>query len=248
VRGDHIDTYAGNAGFWVTIIREQLDRYRIELTDPAVLAAVGDCAGHRILDGGCGEGYMSRALAARGATVTGLDISDSLIDTARSHELTAKLDVTYYVASLEKIPEADCTFDVAVCNHVISDVVDPRGAFKELGRIIKPGGRLVILMLHPCFYTAHSERDPHGNLPVTDYFSARRVDQTFKVAGLVSPDEVHMMFRPLEFYISAIVDAGFSVVGLTEPHPSAEVLREDEWWRTNFVKPLFMLISAARSC
>jgi hypothetical protein len=52
----------------------------------------------------------------------------------------------------------------------------------------------------------------------------------------------------LEFYISAIVDAGFSVVGLTEPHPSAEVLREDEWWRTNFVKPLFMLISAARSC
>lgn len=63
MRGDLTDTYASNADFWVRIIREQLDRYRTDLTDAAVLAALGDVAGRRVLDGGCGEGYMQCHLA-----------------------------------------------------------------------------------------------------------------------------------------------------------------------------------------
>ena len=59
---------------------------------------------------------------------------------------------------------------------------------------------------------------------MTTYFSERHVDQTFKVAGIESPDEVHMRFRPLEFYTRCITDAGFVITGLEEPHPSADQL------------------------
>lgn len=244
MRGELTDTYASNAEFWVRIIREQLDRYRTDLTDAAVLAALGDVNGARVLDGGCGEGYMGRLLAERGAQVTGIDTSAALINAAREHPEAQRHGISYVVASLEAIPEPDSSFDAAVCNHVISDVADPAAALKELGRVLRPGGRLVLLMLHPCFYTAHAERDATGTIPVATYFSERDVDQTFKVAGIESPDEVHMRFRPLEFYTRCITDAGFVITRLDEPHPSSDLLTSDEWWRNNFAKPLFMLISA----
>jgi SAM-dependent methyltransferase len=230
----------------VKIIREGLDPYRTRLTDAAVLTAVGEPAGLRILDAGCGEGYLSRLLASAGADVVGVDTSASLIAAAGSHADQARQPVNYAVAAMENLPEPDETFDVVVCNHVLSDVDDPEIALAEIARVLKPGGRLVAMMLHPCFYTAHAERDASGNIPVTAYFTERRVDQKFLVAGIESPDEVHMTFRPLEFYTQAVVRAGLLITGLTEPHPDVQALHDDPWWRANFVKPLFLLISAAK--
>lgn len=245
--GSTSDTYARNADFWVKIIREGLDRYRTELTDPAVLDAVGDVEGLDVLDAGCGEGYMSRLLAERGARAAGVDVSDSLIESARTHEDAKRLGLSYAVASLENLPYEDDSFDVAVCNHVLSDVSDPGAAIRELGRVLRSRGRLIILMLHPCFYTAHAERDATGAIPVEVYFSERTVDQPFVVAGIESPDDVHMKFRPLEFYSGILADAGFAIERLTEPHPSLSEVAANDWWRSNFRKPLFMLISSIKT-
>jgi SAM-dependent methyltransferase len=198
--GSESDTYARNAEFWVTIIREGLDRYRTELTNDAVLDAVGPCEGLDVLDAGCGEGYMGRLLAERGARVVGVDVSKSLIAAARGHEDAERLGLRYTTASLEDLPQPDDSFNLVVCNHVLSDVADAGRAVAELGRALRPGGRLVILMLHPCFYTAHAERDATGSIPAATYFSERSISQAFRVADIDSPDEVHMDFRPLEFY------------------------------------------------
>ena len=143
-RSEHADTYAGNADFWVRIIRDGLDPYRGRLTDQAVLTAVGDCSGCEVLDAGCGEGYMSRILADRGAKVTGIDTSSALIAAASSHPDARTTDARFYVANVEDIPEPNERFDLGVCNHVMSDVDDPATALKELGRVLRPGGRLVV--------------------------------------------------------------------------------------------------------
>jgi ubiquinone/menaquinone biosynthesis C-methylase UbiE len=239
------DTYAQNSEFWVKIIRQGLDRYRTELTDAAVLGAIGSCDGLTVLDAGCGEGYLSRYLAGRGATAFGIDTSGALIAAAEREGERLSLRIKYQVASLEAIPYAEKQFDVVVCNHVISDVANPEAALKEIGRVTKPGGKLVLLMLHPCFYTAHAERGDHGDLPVEVYFSARQIDQRFNVAGIESPGEVHMNFRPLEYYMSLLTGSGYVVTHLSEPHPTPEQLRQ-EWWRKNFVKPLFLLVVGKR--
>lgn len=244
--GSTSDTYARNADFWVKIIREGLDRYRTELTDQAVLDVVGDVEGLDVLDAGCGEGYMSRLLAERGARAAGVDVSDSLVEYARTHEDAQRLGLRYTVAGLEDLPYEDDSFDVAVCNHVLSDVSDPATAIRELARVLRSSGRLIILMLHPCFYTAHAERDATGSIPVEAYFSERSVDQPFVVAGIESPDDVHMKFRPLEFYSTVLGDAGFAIERLSEPHPSPPTTASSEWWKLNFRKPLFMLICGVK--
>ena len=174
--GSTSDTYARNADFWVKIIREGLDRYRTELTDQAVLDAVGDVDGLDVLDAGCGEGYMSRLLAERGARALGVDVSDSLIAVRQDPRgRRSPRPAVHGRESRRPSLRRTTRFDVVVCNHVLSDVADPAAALRELGRVLRPGGRLVVLMLHPCFYTAHAERDARGSISVSAYFSERVV-------------------------------------------------------------------------
>jgi SAM-dependent methyltransferase len=245
------DSYSINAEFWTKIIRDGLDRYRVELTDGAVLDALGVCRGLRVLDAGCGEGYLSRRLASEGAEVTGIDLSPNLVDAARTERDRLGLRAKYYASSIEAIDEPDGSFDVVVCNHVMNDLADPDRALRELGRVAKPGGKLVILMLHPCFNNFHSSAEyapgdeSAGHIPAESYFSARSVVQPFNVAGLTSPAGVRCTFRPLEQYTSALFRGGFILTSLSEPHPTSEQL-EDPWWRANFEYPLFLLLQAER--
>lgn len=238
-------SYDENAGFWVKIIRENRDKYRTVLTNPAVIDVVGPADGLSVLDAGCGEGYMSRLLAGNGAKVTGIDSSAQLIQAARNHDQSATLPVSFDVGSVDSLPYGPEEFDVVVCNHLMNDLEDPSGAIREFSRVLRSSGRLVILMLHPCFYNKHAERqNPENNLITDTYFQARSVTQNFEVDGLRSPAAYTAWLRPLEFYTGALRQSGFVITSLTEPHPTAEMVKTDEWWRTSFTRPLFMLITA----
>jgi 2-polyprenyl-3-methyl-5-hydroxy-6-metoxy-1,4-benzoquinol methylase len=136
------DSYANNTDFWIKIIQERLDAYRTGLTDAAVLSAVGPCDGLVILDGGCGEGYLSRLLVEQGATASGIDTSPSLIAAAREEAERLGLEIDYRVGSLEDMPFPDMTFDVVVGNHVLSDLQDPQAALAEIGRVKKSAAEL----------------------------------------------------------------------------------------------------------
>jgi len=236
-----------NASFWVRIIREHRDKYRSELTDPAMLDAIGPPAGSAVLDAGCGEGYLSRILARSDAMVTGVDSSAKLIEAARTQNLTDKLPISFDIANVDELPYLDNMFDLVVCNHLINDLQDPGKAISEFARILRSDGRLIILMLHPCFYNKHAERDQTTNgLIAVSYFETRNIEQTFEVDGLTSPVANTAWFRPLEFYTEELRRSGFAITSLTEPHPSPEQVQADSWWRRGFTRPLFMLIVAQK--
>lgn len=244
---DNKNSYDKNAEFWVKIIRENRDRYRTDLTDQALLTAVGDPHGLVVLDAGCGEGYMSRALAERGAKVTGIDFSAELIKAAKTHERMHELPISFDVGSVNGLPYGPNTFDLVLCNHLLNDLEDPAGAIKEFSRVLSEDGRIIILMLHPCLYTARAKRDQADNdIPASTYFQTRSVSQNFVVDGLQSPVPVTAWLRPLEFYTKALEEAGFAITSLTEPHPSEELLRGDDWWQAGFTLPLFLLVVAQR--
>lgn len=236
-----------NASFWVQIMREHRDRYRNDLTDPALLKAVGESAGLTILDAGCGEGYLSRILAQNGAIVTGVDSSESLIQAARTQNLDDAIPATFDIASVDELPYADATFDLVICNHLVNDLYDPSRPISEFARVLRSGGRIIILMLHPCFYNKHAERDQATNgLIASSYFETRSIEQAFEVDGLTSPVANTAWFRPLEFYTEALCHSGFAIIGLTEPHPSVEQVQADPWWRKGFTRPLFLLLIAQK--
>ena len=237
--------YSPNAEFWIHVIRERLDIYRTELTHHAILGALDPQPGETIVDAGCGEGWLSRASAQKGADVVGVDLCPEFIEAARSASNGQVNHPSYELGDVRDLPVADKFADVVVSNHVLNDIPDPDTAIKEFARVLRDHGRLVILLLHPCFYTAQAERVEHAQpFLAGEYFNQRIVRQPFKIAGITSPAETVTYVYPLEFYFSALTQAGFAVTKLSEPHPSPELIEANPWWKDNFRRPLFLLITA----
>jgi len=234
-----------NAEFWVRIIREHRDRYRTELTNAAVLSTVERCEGLDVLDVGCGEGYMAREFARRGARhVQGIDKSAGLIAAAQSAQIPA---TSFTEGDAGDLPFDSASFDLVLANHVLNDLQDINAPISEFARVLRPGGRFVALMLHPCFYGYRAERTAiRRTLAVTEYFGQRAVEQPFEVDGITSPAATVTWVRPLEAYTEAIANSGLYLTRLTEPHPSEDQLATSEWWSENFPRPLFLLIAAQK--
>lgn len=93
-----------------------------------------------------------------GADVVGADACESLIDAAGALPADGPGPVSFACASVDALPLRADSFDLFVCNHVFSHLYDPSYAIGEFARVLRSGGWLVILTLHPCFYTANAER------------------------------------------------------------------------------------------
>lgn len=114
---------------------------------PAVLSALGDVRGKRVLDAGCGPGIYAEELLARGAEVVGFDASQRMVELARDRiGGRAAIDRADLGRPLRY---GDAEFDAAVCALTIHYVPDRRAAFAELHRVLRTGGALVVSTQHP---------------------------------------------------------------------------------------------------
>jgi SAM-dependent methyltransferase len=102
----------------------------------AVLGRLGVGPGTALLDIGCGSGYALRMAAARGATVTGLDLTPELLEIARERVPKA----TLVTGGMDDLPFADATFDAAVGFNAFPFADDPVRALAEAARVVRPGG------------------------------------------------------------------------------------------------------------
>ena len=207
---------------------DQGDRHREVLLNPAIFELIGDVRGERVLDAGCGEGYLSRLLAGRGAKVTAVDYSREMLRIAR--ERTGNdFGIEYRHANCEDLScFAEESFDVVVSNMVLIDLDDYEAAIREAHRLLVPGGRFILAIVHPCFGTpgARWERNEGGEKlfwKVDRYFS----EGAFEEQVLVRHEDKLLQFhRTLTSYVRALIGAGFAIEDLLEPKPSAEMLRK----------------------
>jgi SAM-dependent methyltransferase len=98
--------------------------------------------GERVLDVATGTGWTARRVAARGATVIGVDLGADLIDAAKAAAAEARLTIDFRVGDAEKLPFADQSFDAVISTCGVMFVRDPEAAAAELARVCKRGGRL----------------------------------------------------------------------------------------------------------
>ena len=104
--------------------------------------------GERILDVATGTGRAAREVALRGASVTAVDIADGLLDAARKHTGTPNA-IDYHVGDAEALPFEDASFDAVISTYGVMFAADPVSAGNELARVVRPGGRLVIVAWTP---------------------------------------------------------------------------------------------------
>jgi ubiquinone/menaquinone biosynthesis C-methylase UbiE len=97
------------------------------------------------LDAGCGTGFLSFELAARGHRVTGIDFAPSMLAEARRKAAQQNFPVRFAEADAEQLPFPAASFDLAVSRHVLWTLPHPEGAIDEWIRVLRPGGRLVVI-------------------------------------------------------------------------------------------------------
>jgi len=125
---------------------EKFDRIGTPLNSyHASVVRLGPLEGKRVLDAGCGDGWLSVILARRGAQVEGFDVSSEAVATATARAAANGVSdrTSFKVASFYELPYPDATFDLAIGQAILHHVGDKEKAAAELHRVLKPGGRAV---------------------------------------------------------------------------------------------------------
>jgi SAM-dependent methyltransferase len=179
---------------------------------------------------------MSAALRARGAVVTGVDASAAMVDLARQR---LGEDVDVHVADLgDPLPFADAEFDDVVASLVLHYLEDWSAPLAELRRVLRPGGRLLVSVNHPCAYAIV--------YPEADYFAVTKYSEDYTFDGQVT--WLTFWHRPLHVMTDSFAAAGFRVVSVSEPPPApdtpAEVLPPGLEPGRSFMCFLFFVLEA----
>jgi ubiquinone/menaquinone biosynthesis C-methylase UbiE len=207
------------------------DLWHRTLIHPGILKVIGKVHGREILDVGCGNGSLARALARMGNRVIGCDGSPAIIELAKAREAAAPLGIQYRSCDAARLDGFDDrSFDLVTSEMALMDMPDAAGAIREMGRVVRRAGRCVMLFSHPCFDIPHasswvSERrfggEPELSLRLTRY---REVFSEWLAWSSHDNFEFRAYHRPLSWYFDAIQAAGMAVTRFDEPEPSAEFM------------------------
>lgn len=192
--------------------------YNAHYDRPAVLALVGEVAGLRVLDAGCGPGLYAEELLARGADLVAVDGSAAMVELAR-RRLGGRARVLH--ADLANpLPFEPSEFDLIVCALVIHHLEDRAACLREFFRLLRPGGRVVISTQHPTTDWLRKGGSYFETKLEEDVWHRNTGDYT-----------VRFWREPLTAFCAAVADAGFLIERLVEPLP-APTMRErapDHW-------------------
>ncbi|MBK1786076.1 class I SAM-dependent methyltransferase [Prauserella cavernicola] len=185
--------------------------YNAHYDRPACLDLLGDVSGRRVLDAACGPGLYAHELVERGATVTGVDISPRMIELASERVPSGEFRVHDLGEPLDWLP--DSSMDLVLLALALEYLDNRMGALRELRRVLRPDGALVLSRMHP---TGDWLR--HGG----DYFTPRVIDEVWSKGW-----RVRHWVSPLERTCEELHDAGFLVERLLEPRPTPEAAALD---------------------
>jgi ubiquinone/menaquinone biosynthesis C-methylase UbiE len=223
------------AHWWDEKHGDEGDLWHRALIDPPLLRLAGEVRGLQVLDLACGNGYLSRRFARQGAIVTAMDANAPLIELVRTREAHESLGITYHVADAAHLETLeDGIFDLVISNMALMDIENAAGAIQEVSRVLKPRGRFVASISHPCFDKVNTSGwDIEYIYPITTIWRKTSRYREITVAELPwrkVPGKVVITYdyhRPLSWYFRTLRAVGLLVSALEEPEPTEELLAND---------------------
>ncbi|MEO8580438.1 MAG: class I SAM-dependent methyltransferase [Gemmatimonadales bacterium] len=197
-----VDSWRKNASPWTAAVRESQIASRVLVTNQAIVDAVLSRAPRTVLDIGCGEGWLTRALAEQGVTTIGVDVVPALVEQARRAGAG-----DFRVASYEDIAagELPVTVDVAVANFSLIGKESVEGVVRRAPALLNAGGSFVIQTLHPvasCGDETYADGWRKGSWAgFSEEFS----------------DPAPWYFRTMESWVKLLTENGFDILETREP-------------------------------
>jgi SAM-dependent methyltransferase len=175
---------------------------------------LGDVAGARVLEVGCGSAPCSRWLARAGARPVALDLSAAMLRHAAELGATTGISVPLVQAGAERLPFADGSFDV-VCSAfgAVPFVAEPERVMREVARVLRPGGRWVFAVNHPMRWMFSDDPGPGGLTVQQSYFDRTPYLEVNDEGGATYVEH----HRTLGDRVRDVVTAGLVLDDLVEP-------------------------------
>jgi ubiquinone/menaquinone biosynthesis C-methylase UbiE len=244
------------AEFWDNAVGPTGNEFHRTLVAPAMMRLLDLKPGERVLDVACGNGQFAREMAHVAGHIEAFDVSPRFIELARAHTAAAGIENVNYSVRDATDPAAmlelgEGCFDAASSCQALMDIPVLEPLFNALRRLLKPGGRFVLSVSHPCFNQAGArmviEQEEIDGRPVEVY--ALRVTQYLhnpitRAVGIRGETEPHWDFsRSASDLLRPAFDAGLLLDGLEEPAfpPSKESRHPFSWRNYQHIPPVLVV-------
>lgn len=235
-----IDAWETHAQWWQDGFTDGADPEYEEQIVPIVRAAFADA--QRVLDVGAGEGQLARVVAEGGARVDGVDPSAAQLRTANARGG----GVEYHHATADAMPFEDATFDGVLACLVFEHITDLEPAMREVGRVLAPGGRFLLILNHPLLQA-----------PGSGWIDDQILGEQYWRIGPYLPEDIRdetldkgvtlpFVHRPISAYLSAMFAHGMVVEGFEEPVPVEAFLARAPEYADQAAFPRILVITARK--
>ena len=211
---------------------------------PVFRSMVPDINGAKVLDLGCGFGWLCRWARGAGAEqVLGIDVSSNML--AKAREFPKDSGITYIKADMESLELQPVAYDVVLSSLAFHYLKNLPELITQIYERLRPGGALVFCVEHPIFTAPRKPEfieDADGGVswPVNQYLSeGSRVTNWF-AEGVVK------QHRTISTYIRILLDSGFVLSAMDEWGPTAEQIKDWPDWFKSRERPIFLIIKATK--
>lgn len=249
-------SWGGVAEWYDKHLEKSNDTYHEKVVHPNLIRMLGEIKGKHVLDLACGQGIFSRMLADKGANVIGVDLGKELITLAEKRSKEYAFKVHYFHGSSDDLYMVkDETKDIVVCVLALQNIEKLQETMKEVSRVLKRGGRLVVVLNHPSFRNPHHTHwgyDEHEKVQyrrVEEYLSESKVKIDMTPGAVAEKKYTVSFHRPLQVYMKALSKAGLAITRLEEwesHRESGKGPRKEAEDKARKEIPLFLCLEATK--